>query len=150
MPHEEGHENPIMNQNPDIGVGISFPLQNGNSGFFEQTMTTMDAVKANIKNLLLTMKGERPMQPDFGTDLFTSIFEPMQDGGEIEENCSTAIYEAMAEWLPYVEIKELDFSSTDEEKDRNIFRITLVFGLNTEYGDEWDELTFTVEGNSGG
>ena len=39
-----------------------------------------------------------------------------------------------------------DFTSSNDEKDRNIFKITMVFSI---VGDpnRFDELTFTVEGS---
>ena len=86
------------------------------------------------------------MQPTFGSDLFRTLFEPMVDGGEIEEQAEIAINEAMEEWLPYIKIESLDFTSSNDEKDRNIFKITMVFSI---VGDpnRFDELTFTVEGS---
>ena len=137
---------PNIDQNDDISVGVSLPLQNGQQGFFDSTMTTLEAAKSNIKNLLLTMKGERPMQPDFGSDLFKSIFEPMVEDGEIEENCRNAIEEAIDEWLPYINIDSLEFTSTPEEIDDNLFRISLVFSIKSD-PNRFDELTFTVEGS---
>ena len=137
-----------IDHDPDIAVGVSLPFRRGNMGYFEQEFTTLDQVKVNIKNLLLTMKGERPMQPTFGSDLFKTLFEPMVDGGEIEDQAQLAIEEALAEWLPYIKLESLDFTSTDDDKNHNRFRITLVFSI---LGDpnRFDELTFTVEGGTG-
>ena len=49
--------------------GITLPIQNGNTGFFSQAFTSLDQAKANLENLLLTAKGERIMQPEFGSVL---------------------------------------------------------------------------------
>ena len=35
------------------------------------------AIMQSISNLLLTMKGERPFQPDLGSDLRKTLFEPL-------------------------------------------------------------------------
>jgi len=56
-------------------IGISLPLQFGNNTF-TQTYQTIDQVKSNIKNLLLTKKGERISQPEFGSGLQELLFEP--------------------------------------------------------------------------
>jgi phage baseplate assembly protein W len=37
----------------------------------------VNAVKQSIKNLLLTRPGERPFQPDVGSELYRILFEPM-------------------------------------------------------------------------
>jgi hypothetical protein len=58
----------------DYAIGITLPLQlSGNS--FAQSYKTAEQAKSNIKNLLLTIKGERPMQPEFGSDLQNLIFD---------------------------------------------------------------------------
>ena len=137
-------ENPDLND--DISVGVTLPFDGNQLGGYNLSKTTLQQASSNIKNLLLTMKGERPMQPTFGSDLFRTLFEPMVDGGEIEEQAELAINEAMEEWLPYIKIESLDFTSSNVEKDKNIFKITMVFSI---VGDpnRFDELTFTVEGS---
>ena len=59
----------------DYAVGLSIPLKNGNGGFFEQNYTTFDQARSNLKNLLLTKKGERIAQPNFGSGLQDLLFE---------------------------------------------------------------------------
>ncbi len=51
------------------------PIRQGAQGYFEQTFTSLDAAKADLVNLILTNKGERPMQPNFGTDIYKLLFE---------------------------------------------------------------------------
>ncbi len=52
----------------DYAIGITLPLQIGNTAF-NQSFKTIDQVKTNIKNLLLTKKRERVMQPNLGSGL---------------------------------------------------------------------------------
>ena len=129
-----------IDMDDDIQVGVTLPLQSGQQGFFDQSNTTLQAAKSNVKNLLLTMKGERPMQPEFGSDLFSVLFEPIVDGGEIEEKCTIAIEDAVKTWLPYLNIDSIDITGTDEDTDRNIYRISLVFSIKAD-PDRFDELT---------
>ena len=37
----------------------------------------VDAIKGSIKNILLTKRGERPFNPEFGCDLTKYLFEPV-------------------------------------------------------------------------
>ena len=53
-------------------VGFGFPL-NGDA-VFVPTYTTSDQIKANLVNWLLTNKGERIMNPNFGADLKSLLF----------------------------------------------------------------------------
>ena len=62
--------------NPDTFIGISLPLDYGSQGFFNQTKTTLQQVGHNIQNLLLTQKGERLGNPNFGSNLMRILFEP--------------------------------------------------------------------------
>ena len=59
----------------DYAIGITLPIQIGNVAF-NQSFTTAVQIESNIKNLLLTKKGERLMQPDFGCGLQELLFEP--------------------------------------------------------------------------
>tara|TARA_R100000734_G_C3224822_1_gene34966 strand:+ start:10 stop:249 length:240 start_codon:yes stop_codon:yes gene_type:complete len=61
--------------NPDVRIGLKLPFNRGNSGLFPQTETTLEQAGSNIKNLLLTAKGERVMQPEFGSRLRELLFE---------------------------------------------------------------------------
>ena len=81
---------------PDVAVGVLLPFngdapgrtfnQNYASGsvsgasVFAQSYSTEDQAISNLKNLLLTRKGERFMQPDFGTRIFDSLFETIITG----------------------------------------------------------------------
>tara|TARA_Y100001938_G_C7885668_1_gene327250 strand:+ start:159 stop:587 length:429 start_codon:yes stop_codon:yes gene_type:complete len=141
MPHE-------VDLDKDIAVGVTLPIRNSNSGMFNQSMTTLEAASSNIKNLLLTMKGERPMQPNFGCDLFSQLFEPMVDGGEIEERAQISIQEAIDTWLPYIHIEEMDFTATEDDKNNNIFRINLLFSIKSD-PNRFEQLTFTIQGETG-
>ena len=93
--------------NPDAFVGIQFPLDIGNQGYFKQTKTLLDQSPHNLKNLLLTIKGERVAQPEFGSDLYNILFEPIDTDGGIDENLESTIREAVDIWLPYIIIENV-------------------------------------------
>ena len=51
----------------NFAYGITLPVQRGNTGYFSQAFNSFEQAKSNLKNLLLTRKGERIFQPNFGT-----------------------------------------------------------------------------------
>ena len=61
--------------NVSIGIDLPFHRENGPSGWFASTKTTVEAVKNNIRNLLLTNRGERVFQPNLGLGLRQFLFE---------------------------------------------------------------------------
>ena len=123
----------------DYAIGITLPIQIGNTAF-NQSFTTKEQVSSNIKNLLLTKKGERLMQPNFGSGLQELLFDFNDDrlAIKIEE----VITESITNWLPYVDIKQIDVAQSNESKDRNQVEISITFGVaNTP---DLNQVTFTV------
>lgn len=122
--------------------GITLPIKKGNTGYFEQAFTSFEQAKANLKNLLLTAKGERVMQPEFGTGLQSLLFEPMDD--TFEDRLQDVITQTVSYWLPYINIEEIDVEMTDAMKDNHTANMTIQFTVGNTI--ETQEITFTVRG----
>jgi phage baseplate assembly protein W len=108
----------------DYAIGIMLPIQIGEVAF-NQSFQTIDQVKTNIKNLLLTKRGERLMQPELGSGLQEVLFEFNDDdlSAKIEETITTAI----ERWIPNVSIENIVIESTPTLKDSNQVNIGLTF-----------------------
>ena len=122
--------------------GLTLPIKRGNTGYFEQAFTSFEQTKANLKNLLMTKKGERLMQPEFGTGLDSLLFEPMD--ATFETELQDTITETVSYWLPYVNIEEIDIEMTDAMKDQHTANISIQFTVGDTI--ETQEITFTVRG----
>jgi len=122
--------------------GITLPIKRGNTGYFEQAFTSFEQTKANLKNLLLTKRGERVMQPEFGTGLDSLLFEPMD--GAFESNLRDTITRTVSYWLPYVNIQDIEIEMTDEMKDKHIANMKVEFTVGNQI--DLQEITFTVRG----
>jgi phage baseplate assembly protein W len=114
-----------ITKNPDIAIGVKFPF-NG-KGIFSKSFTTDEQASTNIKSLLLTRKGERFEQPNFGTDLLNVLFEPITIG--IKEFIEETITSAVSFWLPYIEISRLDVV-TSEDDDTLVHEIKISIGFS--------------------
>ena len=57
-----------------LGIGIN--RRSDINGIFPVNYTTLSQAKDNLRNLILTRKGERLMQPEFGCDVWKTLFEP--------------------------------------------------------------------------
>jgi uncharacterized protein len=128
-----------INRSDDIFVGVEFPLDHNLSGFFRQSKTIQQQVKSNIKNLLLTTKGERVFQPDFGCDLKNIIFE--QIDVQSLDGVDESIREALSTWLPYVIINELVV--VQNETNQNEITISLEYSTTLQ-PDALDNITFNL------
>ena len=122
--------------------GITLPIKRGGNGYFEQAFTSFEQAKSNLKNLLLTKRGERVMQPEFGTGLESLLFEPMDDS--FEGKLTEVITQTVSYWLPYINIEEIDIEMTDEMKDRHIAHMKIQFTVGNQI--DLQEITFTVRG----
>jgi len=114
--------------NPDIYIGLKLPLTQGGSSIFAQTKTTFEQAKHNIRNLLLTIPGERLGQPEFGSGLHELVFEQMDEN--FEDIIEASISNAIKTWLPYINIKNINFEYG--KVSENQINVNIDFGLTFE------------------
>lgn len=127
-------------------IGLTFPLQRGEQGYFNQSFDVVDQVKANLYLLLNTKRGERRLNLDFGSTLWDVLFEFNNDDlpGIVEQ----AIKKDVQKWLPYVTVKSVSVSSTDEERDNNYIKIDVSFTVDSMGITTPQNLTLvTAQGN---
>ena len=125
----------------NYAIGITLPLTFGENTF-EQSYLTKDQVKSNIKNLLLTKRGERILQPEFGSGLQSLLFE--QNVDDLEGRIEDTINESLEQWLPYVTADQINIESTDELRDSNRLNVSIDFRIGEDISLE--NVTFTVQG----
>tara|TARA_E500000331_G_C17019817_1_gene610233 strand:- start:262 stop:687 length:426 start_codon:yes stop_codon:yes gene_type:complete len=134
-----------LNENDDAKFGLSFPLRYdvNNGGFFPTTSRLKEQASSNLKNLLLTNKGERVGQPDFGSEIPNILFEPITD--DIGNSIETAINEAVTQWLPYISIQNV-FVNLPEDNPNSIV-VQVEFTVDLDDPNSVEVLTFNF--NSG-
>ncbi len=108
----------------DYAVGLALPIQISNVAF-KQNYTEIEQLKTNIKNLLLTKRGERLMNPFFGAGVETVLFEPITD--EFEDKIQDIITKSVERYIPNVSIDEINVDMSNENKDKNLVNISLKF-----------------------
>jgi len=62
---------------PRKAVGIDLPFSG--TGVFNPTYVTKDALKANLLNYFLTNKGERFLNPGFGSNIRKELFDNISE-----------------------------------------------------------------------
>ena len=86
--------------------------------YSQTTFTTEEQALSNLKNLLLTRKGERPFQPLFGTDVPSFLFENITKN--LLDNLKAGLQKDIEFWLPYINIKEIIVDDLSNENRINI------------------------------
>ena len=98
--------------------GIVLPVTHGPQGYFNQSISVIEQVKSNLNLLLKTKKGERRMNPDFGSGLWNVLFENMAD--DMTPIIDSTIRRDIAKWMSYVNVQSV---SVLNNKDNNYNRL---------------------------
>ena len=106
----------------NIVIGVSLPFNA--PGVFNKTYSTKDQIKSNLINLLLTDKGERIMNPEFGTDLRRSLFDNITESNN--EILRLKIIEAINIFIPEIQLESVDVIP---DFDYNTLNITINYRL---------------------
>ncbi len=111
-------------------VGIGIDRSSNSNGIFSVNFTTISQARDNLKNLIMTKKGERVMYPDFGCDIWRILFEPIISGN-IDDKIEVSIIQAVDIWLPYINIDEIVFDYDEEDIDKHQINLEIKFSLKS-------------------
>jgi phage baseplate assembly protein W len=107
----------------NIAIGVSLPF-NGPSGPFNKTYSTKEQIKSNLINLLLTNKGERVFNPEFGADIRRVLFEGItEDTSALIQNLITT---NVNYFIPEVNVVDV---VVEPNEDNNSYNIILKYSL---------------------
>jgi len=93
-----------------LGKGFSFPLQRGNTGYYQGT-AGVTLVWHCIYQLLSTRPGERRMLPEFGSRLMDLVFEPAD--AQTQSLAKVYIQDALEKWEPRIQVLGISFRIED-------------------------------------
>ena len=122
---------------PDVAVGVSVPFTG--KAVFNQTFITSDQIKSNLINFFLTNKGERYLNPGFGGDLRSIIFESISNN--TLDNLETQIKDQLSNLFPNVRVTEL---TIDSLPDQNLISINLSYRVLNQDPDDI-QINFTSD-----
>jgi phage baseplate assembly protein W len=128
---------------PKQALGLSLPIQLGNSGYFDTNNDTISQISDNIKNLLLTRPGERRFNNSFGSNLYNMLFEQISIG-ENNDIILDMIQRNISQFLPGVNIVDIQISNDNlTNNNKNSIFISIKFNYNNTFGD----VELTLENN---
>lgn len=113
-----------------LGAGWKFPPRLDARGRIELVHQEQDVEEA-LWMILHTNKGERPMRPEFGSELFRLQFAP--NNAATAGLASRYVQEALARWEPRIEVQEVQAQVDPEDEARLIVRVKyLIIATNSE------------------
>ena len=118
----------------NIAIGISLPFNKP----FTSTYTTKDQIKSNLVNLLLTTRGERIMNPLFGTGLRDFLFEGITDSNI--ENLRLDLINSINIFIPEISIVSININPNN---DFNSIELNLSYLLNISNTPDQVTVQFT-------
>lgn len=106
----------------NTAIGVKLPFNAG--GVFYSVFSTTEQLKYNLINLLLTAKGERVENPNFGTTLKAQLFEQIDPSSfsDIQES----ITESVQTYIPEIKINKIDFIP---DTDLNTLLVTITYQI---------------------
>ena len=116
-----------------VSLGVTFPLQlsTGSLGYLEVTNDVVDAIRSNVRSLLMTNWGERVMHPDLGCTLREFLFE--QRTAALQAKIAARINSQLEQWMPFLSLVGLFVTFSDD--DTSIPDPGFRSDLNVVYGN---------------
>ena len=122
---------------------ITFPFKDDNEtrSFIQMNQVSKDSYSSNLLLLLLTQKGQRYYESDYGTNLLKYIFEPNDQltATDVEEE----IRNTVALYVPEVKITSVSFNWNETEDGQPIPETQLNVNIQFVY----TEGSLTEQGN---
>lgn len=116
-------------------INIAFPFSESNRGdFIKLNDTDKDAIKSDLMHLLLTRKGERLYNPDFGTDFLRYIFE-LNDGVTHSE-LKTHINDVVKKYLPKLRVNSIEVN--ESEVSEYTVNVRVDYTVSDDFFEETD------------
>jgi phage baseplate assembly protein W len=125
-----------LQKNTAIGVSLPFNAP----GVFNSVFSTKDQLKFNLINLLLTAKGERVENPNFGTTLRSQLFEQITE--TTFSNIEDSIRESVQVYIPDIEIVSVNVY---QDPNYNINSIVVNVSYRILISGQTDSVTVNFE-----
>jgi phage baseplate assembly protein W len=102
-------------------IAVRLPLTLDSADGFGMLKTIKTVIKQNLKMLILTEPGERIMEPEFGVGMKRYLFQNFSD--DVYSEIDSRIREQVAEYLPDVAIKRINFFLIEPDSNNIAFKL---------------------------
>lgn len=91
---------------------ISFPYTLDGLGILQSTSDPRKVYLDRLLTLLSTSPNQRPMLPEYGTDVLQALYE---NGNNLETSISQAVRKAVSVWMPEISVEQVLVSLPDQD-----------------------------------
>jgi len=119
-----------------VSYNIKFPLNDdvSTNTYFQMSRVSKDAFSSDLLLLLLTQRGERYYEPDYGTDLLKFIFEPNDNltAADVEQQ----IKRTVSLYIPALTINKVSFNWNTDDNGQPIPETQLNVNIKFTYSED--------------
>jgi len=130
-----------------ISYNIKFPLRDDvtTNTYFQMSTVTKEAFSSDLLLLLLTQRGERYYEPDYGTNLLKYIFEPNDSltSTDVEQE----IKRVVSLYIPALTIEKVTFNWNKDDNGEPISENQLNVNIKFTYAEDVFKETGELELN---
>lgn len=122
-----------------MSISIKFPFkETQQGGVFLSNTTTLESIQTNLISLLTTKRRHRVMHRNLYSPLWDYIFEPWDDISSA--TLKNELIEKINEYIPQVEIVNIEFNFIEEE---NLLNVKIIYKVN-ELGGVIDDVSVSI------
>jgi len=109
------------------GIAVKLPVSRDRQNGISLLQSYEEVAAQNLKMLVLTVPGERMMDPDFGVGARRFLFEQMTE--DTFQSFRSRLLQQQQKYLPYLLIQDVDFVSSlnNPEIDENTLQIKIIY-----------------------
>lgn len=93
------------------GISPKLPISKSTTDGYALTKTFLESSRQNLKNLILTIPGERMMIPDFGVGIKRFLFQ--NHGPAVYSEIHSRIMNQVNTYMPFIAIEQMEFFGPD-------------------------------------
>jgi phage baseplate assembly protein W len=139
-----------MNNIRKTTYGINFPFGDSDNGdFLKLTKIPESEIKSSLIHLLLTRRGSRYYLPDFGTNLYQYIFEPLDE--IIITKIENEITDSVEKYIPNLKINKINIEQfydnieyINDDKKQHSVRINIDYTITSRTFQSSDTVTLVL------
>lgn len=122
-------------------INIKFPFQDSQKGYYlDLSVTSKDAIKADLMHLILTRKGTRYYKPDFGTNLLKFIFEP--NDFISQSTINQDIRDTIKKYLPNLQVDNIKINKS--KTDNHLANVIIEYTITDNVFQETDFIEINI------